>query len=286
MYGTFHGHYCMQSAVNHVEITNWDVSNVTNMDLFAANCSKDFINFGDLRGWCVQHIPSRPTRWIDDSVGVKVFKEDPCWGECPPPGEIGTCGSEQAPAMPDGPWKTYAQQYYFRSHSGRQTIYFLTNVHIWYSDDRGATWTFNNVNSYWDAYNDDHVIVASNGTNSDDMIKFLGGNVDIHFLAADTSNVTNMATMFNSSEFSSDISWFDTFYVTNMARMFKNCRMFNADLSSWDTSSVNNMREMFYNNKQFKQDLSGWDVTKVNNHKDFDKNANSQWRVSEKPNWR
>ena len=55
-----------------------------------------------------------------------------------------------------------------------------------------------------------------------------------------TSGITNMASLFSSNTtFNQDISKWDTSSVTNMNSMFDSSR-FNQDISSWDASNVTN----------------------------------------------
>ena len=64
-----------------------------------------------------------------------------------------------------------------------------------------------------------------------------------------TSNVTNMAHMFNGCSRLNflDVSHFNTSKVTNMRSMFRNCSgLTNLDLSSFNTSKVTDMYSMFY----------------------------------------
>ena len=62
---------------------------------------------------------------------------------------------------------------------------------------------------------------------------------------------------------STNISNWDTSNVTSMTQMFQSTQLFNEDLSSWDTSSVTNMSYMFFNTDVFDQDLSSWDTSSV-----------------------
>ena len=81
----------------------------------------------------------------------------------------------------------------------------------------------------------------------------------------DTSNVTNMGSMFSSATvFNQDISSWDTSSVTDMSGMFANATVFNQDISSWDTSSVTSMGSMF-TATVFNQDISSWDTSSVTN---------------------
>ncbi|EOA07424.1 Hypothetical protein, predicted transmembrane protein, DUF285 family [Mycoplasma yeatsii 13926] len=80
----------------------------------------------------------------------------------------------------------------------------------------------------------------------------------------DTSNVTNMALMFNrAEEFNQDISHFNTSNVTDMSAMFYKAFNFNQPLNKWNTSNVTNMSQMFTESKSFNQPLNNWNTSNV-----------------------
>ena len=80
----------------------------------------------------------------------------------------------------------------------------------------------------------------------------------------DTSNVTNMSSMFqNNLAFNQDIGNWDTSSVTNMNYMFAENSTFNQDIGNWDTSSVTHMSYMFFNNQIFNQDIGNWNTSSV-----------------------
>ena len=86
----------------------------------------------------------------------------------------------------------------------------------------------------------------------------------------DTSNITDMSSLFEDSEFNGDISKWNVYNVTNMAGMFI-LSEFDGDISKWDVSNVTNMKFMFRNSK-FDSDISNWDVSNVRDMKAmFDK---------------
>ena len=61
-----------------------------------------------------------------------------------------------------------------------------------------------------------------------------------------TSNITNMSSLFEDSDFSGDISKWDVSNVTDMEGMFRFSK-FNGDISNWDVSNVTNNTDIFYN---------------------------------------
>ena len=84
----------------------------------------------------------------------------------------------------------------------------------------------------------------------------------------DTSNVTNMKSMFENTTFSSnslDLSGWDVSKVTNMAYMFSYIDdLKSLDLSSWDVSNVTDMSFAFGNCKNLEYiDVSNWRTTNL-----------------------
>ena len=81
-----------------------------------------------------------------------------------------------------------------------------------------------------------------------------------------TSNVTDMRSMFYKSQATAlDLNSFDTSNVTNMHSMFYKSQATTLDLSSFDTSNVTDMGDMFFESKATTLDLSSFDTSKVTN---------------------
>lgn len=82
----------------------------------------------------------------------------------------------------------------------------------------------------------------------------------------DTSNVTDMSSMFNmcGSLTELNLSSFDTSNVTNMQSMFWRSALIDLDLSSFNTSNVTDMRGMFRDCSDLKQVIVGCDWTTEN----------------------
>ena len=88
---------------------------------------------------------------------------------------------------------------------------------------------------------------TSDGNNS--LFKYMSDAVYIETGDFDTSNVTDMGSMFYSCSAltSLDVSKFDTSNVTNMVYMFYYCESLTSlDVSKFDTSKVTTMNGMFY----------------------------------------
>ena len=102
--------------------------------------------------------------------------------------------------------------------------------------------------------------------------------VDPNIGGWDTSNVTNMASMFGSSVLATpDLSAWDTSSVkkNGFGGMFDNARAFNSDISNW---SVNNESDvsfstMFEDAHSFNQDLSSWDMSRTGDTGEMFQNA-------------
>ena len=81
---------------------------------------------------------------------------------------------------------------------------------------------------------------------------------DISLNWINVSNITNMVSMFEYSEFNGDISKWDVSNVLHMVGMFYKSK-FNGDISKWDVGSVRDMSHMFYKSK-FNRDISNWKI--------------------------
>lgn len=98
------------------------------------------------------------------------------------------------------------------------------------------------------------------------------GNMDV--VATDTPNLSMVGTLFimfsnTNSLIGASANWnWDVSNVTNMRSMFRSSQ-FNQDISNWDVSNVTTMDGMFEGASAFNQDISAWDVSNVANFEDF-----------------
>ena len=84
-----------------------------------------------------------------------------------------------------------------------------------------------------------------------------------HISSWDTSQVTDMAQLFQNSNFDDDINAWDTSAVTSMFATFHNAKQFNQPINDWEVSGVTNMLSMFAHAESFNQPLDSWDVSQV-----------------------
>lgn len=79
----------------------------------------------------------------------------------------------------------------------------------------------------------------------------------------DTSKVTDMSYLFNSSSMNFNISEWDVSNVEKMDAMFAYTYIFQGDLSKWDVSNVRSMIAMF-RNSIYVGDISNWNINHCN----------------------
>ena len=102
-------------------------------------------------------------------------------------------------------------------------------------------------------------------TNKDELKKIIDDRIekegpDCNLNDIDTSFITDMSYLFKYSNFTGDISCWNTSKVEDMSGMFYGTP-FNSDISKWDTSNVKDMFRMFYGSA-FSHDISKWNIRK------------------------
>ena len=78
------------------------------------------------------------------------------------------------------------------------------------------------------------------------------------------SNVSNMWVMFAYAiSFNKPLNKWDVRKVKTMQGMFAEAESFNQSINNWDVGNVRSMQAMFNRAKSFNQDISSWDTSKV-----------------------
>ncbi|GMH83541.1 hypothetical protein TL16_g09631 [Triparma laevis f. inornata] len=102
-----------------------------------------------------------------------------------------------------------------------------------------------------------------------------------------TSNVTMMSGVFDSSAFNHPIGDWNTSNVTDMSRMFDRASEFNQPISDWNTSNVTMMSGMFLLASKFNQPIGGWNTSSVTDMSSMFSDASSfcqdisSWTISD-----
>ena len=87
---------------------------------------------------------------------------------------------------------------------------------------------------------------------------------DITFTIWDVSKVTNMNSMFTKTSFDQPLGNWNVSKVVDMNSIFAHTP-FNQPIGNWDVSSVTDILHMFHTNPNFNQDIGNWDVSNVTN---------------------
>ena len=225
-------------------ISNWDVSSVTDMDYMFNNAS----NFNqDISDWDVSNVVYM-TAMFDGAVDLS--DDNKC--------SIHTSFSSNDYWPYD--WSDLCDPFQPETKDELKTA-----VGEWIDDNDNATATYGDINA-WD---------VSLITNMDDLFK-TNDTFNDDISNWDVSNVTTMAEMFeNAQSFNQNISSWDVSSVTSMSAMFNNAHSFNQDISSWDVSSATNIGYLFSNAYNFNQDISNWDVSNATNMQSMFNNVNT-----------
>ncbi len=233
------------------DISNWDTSNITNMENMFGNAS----SFNqDISTWDVSSVTNMESMFFNASS----FNQDiNAW---------------------DVSNVTDMKSMFLAASSFNQSLnnWDVSSVTSMVSMFNTAT-VFNQDISSWDTSSVTRM--SAMFAETDDF------NQDI--TSWDISNVVDMNQMFSGAEsFNQPIGVWDVSSVTDMRDMFVRTLVFNQPLNSWDTSSVIIMTNMFAYAEAFNQPLDNWDVSNVNdmssmfsNNDIFDQDLNT-WDVS------
>jgi surface protein len=217
---------CNNLENNNGSISNWNVSNVTNMRFLFSNSPFN----QDIGGWTVSNV----TNMIGVFSGNSVFNQD-----------ISNWDVSNVTTMVDMFSDTI-----FNQNISSWDVSSVTNMSSMFLRSS----VFNQPINSWD---------VSSVNNMSSMFHSAGFNQPIN--SWNVSNVTDMSLMFVDNQlFDQNIGGWTVSSVNNMSGMFSNSTAFNGDISSWNVSSVTNMSQMFQESR-FNQDISSWNVSSVTN---------------------
>ena len=199
-----------------INISSWDVSNVTNMESMFQNNQIIFSDGHDITLWDTGKVENMSF----------MFK-----GEVNINGDITGWDVSSVTTMHG----MFLYNDYFNQEIGEWDVSNVTTMS--YMFDGGI---FNQDIGEWD---------VSSVTSMVAMFRNENFNQDIG--EWDVSNVNNMWAMFQSSVFNQDISNWNVSNVNNMKSMFSGSLFFNQDLSKWNVVNVNSYSSFSYNTPQW-----------------------------------
>ena len=195
------------------DISKWDVSKVTNMSGMFNNAIDFNQNIGE---WDVSQVTDMSLLFgagAEGTSGSSNFNQD-----------IGSWDVSKVTNME----KMFAFSKAFNQDIGNWDVSNVTNMSLMFAGRYSARSNFNQDIGSWNV-----------------------------------SKVTNMNQMFNYSTFNQDIGGWDVSKVTNMYYMFSQATTFNQDIGGWDVTNVTNMDYMFQYAESFNQDLTKWCVANI-----------------------
>ncbi len=222
-------------------LSNWDASNVTNMEymFFYTGYNVTTFSLGDLSGWDTANVTNM------SALFYLAGRSATTWS-------VGDLSSWNTANVTD-----MSGTFYFAGHSA--TTFSLGDISNWntsnvtnmeymffYAGYNATTWFIGNL-SGWNTVN---------VTNMDHLFSHAGcqaATFSLDLSGWNTTNATNMDRMFggagySATTFSLNLSGWDTLNITNMERMFEgagyNATTFSLNLSGWNTSNVTNMTFM------------------------------------------
>ena len=219
-------------------IEDWDVSNVTNMDMiFAYMGYEDLVKYQtidfnpDLSNWNVSKVKSMNNMFAY------------CSNFDQPLDKWDTSNVEDMSCMFLGAKK-------FNQPLNDWNVSKVKNMRCMFQECE----SFNQPLDKWDTSNVEDM--------SNMFTKAKSFNQPLN--TWNTSKVKDLSNMFAYCEsFNQCINDWDVSNVTNMDSLFRKCEKFNQPLDKWDTSNVENMNLMFYLAASFNQPLDKWDTQKL-----------------------
>ncbi len=245
------------------ELTNWDTSNVVNMERMFDGCS--YFNSSCVTNWNVSNVKN--TSYMFKTC-IAFNQPINHWQVHNVTNMRGMFLGAEAFNQPLHDWDVsnvtdMSAMFYSASVFNQPLQPFRTTV------NRRCSNICATITRYWSEDND--VELMSKGWNVGNVV-----NMSNMFYSAsafnqpldkwNTSAVIDMNCMFSLAiEFNGIIDTWDVSNVRDMSLMFNNCVKFNQPLNNWNPCNVIKMTEMFRFAKQFNQSLNNWDMLRVEN---------------------
>ena len=238
-------------------ITNWDVSNVTDMSglIGSTNYTTSFNE--NISGWDVSNVTNMK----------EMFKNAESFHQHLNSWDVSSVTNMYA---------MFDQAIQFNGNIGNWDVSSVTDMRAmfraWpstgvFNQDIGG-WDVSNVTNMFDLFaNQSNFNQPLNNWDVSSVISMLAVFLGCHNFnqplnSWDVSSVERMENMFyDCSVFDQNISSWTVTNVINMKGMFLGAIAFNQDINTWDVSNVANISEMFKGAQQFDQDISEWNLS-------------------------
>jgi surface protein len=251
-----------------LDISNWDVSNVTNMNRMFVGTQFN----GDISNWDVSKVTNMSYMFhrarfngdISNWDVSSVVSMERMFQECFFDGNISNWNVSSVTNM-----YCMFKNSSFNSDISRWNVSSVTDMSSMFESSQFngniSNWDVSNVVFMYSMFKHSHFngdISRWNVSSVTDMkYMFFESIFNDNISNWNVSSVSNMSSMFENSQFNSDISNWNVSSVTNMYSMFRNSP-FNGNISTWNVSNVTNMSNMF-KDSLFNSDISGWNVSNV-----------------------
>lgn len=253
--------------LSQLDISQWDVSHVTDFSRMFANCGKQLKL--DLSNWDVKNGQKFSFMfWNCDSMDESDINT---WTINPT--AITTLMFDKDFDITDG-IKIYDRddlEFYLLTMITEHKMTDFNHVDVSDITD------FSHVLEYCPANIDISKWDVSKGVNFEGMFE---NSSELKTLNIENWNVSNgkyFNCMFNNCEhlISCDLSKWNMSNAEDLSYMFNNCTDFNGNIKKWDVSNVKLFTSMLCNAESFNQDLSSWNVGKGENFDDMFYNTSS-----------
>jgi len=238
------------------DISEWDVSNVTNMEEMFRNA--EAFEGGDLTGWNTGNVTdmrrmfknafdlsANLSTWDVGNVTnmYRMFSDTHVFNS-----DLSLWNTENVTDMQ----LMFQNSFVFNSDISEWNTAKVTSMQGMFQNAE----LFNSVLSDWNVGNVTTMYAMFDGATAfqgtDDLTGWNPGKV------------TTMALMFrNAAAFTGDISTWNVGKVTTMESMFEGATLFNGAVGDWNTAKVTDMNRMFHRAMNFNQSIQYWDTCRV-----------------------
>ncbi|WP_349351485.1 MULTISPECIES: BspA family leucine-rich repeat surface protein [unclassified Flagellimonas] len=239
-----------QQSVFNADLSNWDVSNITNMSAMFAN-AREFTS--DLSNWDVSNVTDMSGMFGD----AMSFNSDLSkWDVSKVTDMSGMFRRAEVFNSDLSDWNvsnvTNMASMFFGATS------FNADLSSWKVDNViDMSWMFTQAESFNSDISNWNVVNVTNMNSMFSNAILFNANISNW----EVDNVTDMGSMFaNAQSFNADIGGWNVGNVTDMQGMFAYAQSFNADIGGWDVSQVDDMTIMFLEAPKFDQDLENWNL--------------------------